>query len=143
MRIIPAILLLLLVTAGSSKADETFTFPTITNRPVNKVRFMAVGDILLGRGVNNRINKYGRSWVCAKVEHVLRNADIAFGNLESPLTTRNAASHKGYVFKGQPQMADQLAGIGFDALSVANNHIFDHGRGGLKDTLKKLEDTGI
>ena len=103
-----------------------------------KVRLMAVGDIQLGSGTATQINRYGSPWVFEKVLPIFRQADFIVGNLESPLSTHNEPAQKRWVFRGDPKMARELRISGFNALSVANNHAFDHGQTALADTLKHL-----
>lgn len=140
--LITIIILVLSAGIGQSFADD-LSLPAVTDTQNSTVRFMAVGDIMLGRGVGNRIRKYGTGWLCEKTSSVLTNADILFGNLESPLTTRYAPTHTENVFMSNPKMAKELASTGFNVLSVANNHAFDQGRTGLQHTLNHLKDAGI
>ncbi|MCD6217147.1 CapA family protein [bacterium] len=143
MRVLITIIILIITTGiGQSSADELpLSADNDSQRPM--IRFMAVGDIMLGRGVGNRIRKYGTGWLCEKTSSVLHNADVLFGNLESPLTTRYSPTHTENVFMGNPKMAKELTSIGFNVLSVANNHAFDQGRTGLQHTLNHLKDAGI
>jgi poly-gamma-glutamate synthesis protein (capsule biosynthesis protein) len=47
------------------------------------------------------------------------------------------------VFNAPPAMLDSLAGLGFDAVSFANNHVYDQGRGGFIETLDRLDEVGV
>jgi len=62
-------------------------------------------------------------------------ADLAFVNLETPITRRNAPEPKRYVFRADPAAAEALRAAGIDAVNLANNHSMDHGRAGLTDTI--------
>lgn len=50
---------------------------------------------------------------------------------------------KAYSFRAEPVMAEQLALFGADAVSLANNHVYDYGEIGLLDTMRYLKQAGI
>lgn len=75
-----------------------------------------------------------------KVAPVLRSADIAFANLENPLSDR--ARHTG-AFRAPTQLADALRWAGIDVVSIANNHAFDAEEQGLFDTIDALSRAGV
>ena len=143
------IVLIFILVIGKSGANET-TYSRVENntlplkgKNLPSVRFIAVGDMMLGRGVGTRVRKHGLGWLFEKTERVLSEADILFGNLECPLTSRYAPTHTENAFKANPKLAKELARVGFNAVSVANNHSLDHGRTGLKHTLEHLKNAGI
>ncbi len=111
-----------------------------------ELRFIAVGDIMLGRGVGYWIEKK-RSYDMAfdKVKQFLNVGDIVFCNLESPLT----ASAKGLnpngkiVLKAKPEAITALTSAGFNMASLSNNHILDYYDKGLFDTMELLDQHGI
>lgn len=75
------------------------------------------------------------------VEQILRRADFAFTNFESTIL----GSHGGWPLKGgvfgcsQPHVLDALQAIGFQGLSLSNNHAFDLGPAGILSTLEEVE----
>ncbi|MGH7500723.1 MAG: CapA family protein, partial [Longimicrobiales bacterium] len=71
---------------------------------------------------------------------LIREADVAFANLEMPLSDR--ARHTG-AFLGDPVFADALRWAGFEIVSIANNHAFDGEYTGLMDTMANLERAGV
>ena len=73
----------------------------------------------------------------------LANADLTFGNLENPISSRGTKVGSIYSFRADPRSVEGLLAAGFDVLSVANNHIWDYGRDAFQDTLKILTDNGI
>jgi len=127
-------------TADSTGGSKTHAFESKTH---SSVRFIAVGDMMLGRGVGSRIRRYGSGWLFMKTESALTEGDILFGNLECPLTTSYTPTHTENAFRADPKMAKELASVGFNAVSVANNHSLDHGRTGLEHTLEHLKNAGI
>jgi poly-gamma-glutamate capsule biosynthesis protein CapA/YwtB (metallophosphatase superfamily) len=79
----------------------------------------------------------------ASVLGLLRQADLAFVNLETPLTTRGVAMEKLSVLRADPALAESLLAAGVDIVTLANNHMLDYGPDGLFDTLDTLDGRGI
>lgn len=105
-------------------------------------RLLFVGDVMLGRGITKVRQQNGNGYPLALVAPIIRSADLAFANLESPLT--NVTSFRGgYNLRAEPAAAESLSLAGFDWVSVANNHSGDHGRGGTVDTLHALRAQNI
>ncbi len=99
------------------------------------VELAAVGDILLTRGVEKKIKRYGMTFPFKNVKEFLSGADIAFGNLENPLTGECDKVDKKYSFQAKPEYSNILSDAGLDILSLSNNHILDCGQTGLTETL--------
>ena len=68
----------------------------------------------------------------ARVAGMLSAADIAFGNLECPLSAHGTKVVKPFCFQARPAVAECLVQGGLDLLSVANNHTVDYGWPGLQ-----------
>ena len=108
------------------------------------VELVAVGDILLDRGVAKRIGREGTGRVFADVEEEIAGADVAFGNLENPVASRcRWKAAKKISFQAQPATAYALSGAGFDLVSLANNHTLDCGKSGLWETIDHLKARGL
>jgi len=112
-------------------------------QPEPIVTLVAVGDILLDRGVARKIERYGNGYPFAHVEDFLTTADIAFGNLEGPLTEKCEEVKKRYRFRANQRYLSALIRGGFDVLSLANNHSTDCGQVGLLETMHNLKLAGI
>ena len=96
------------------------------------------GDVMLGRGIEKAdVPPFGGAL------QVLRKADLAFVNLECPLTDRPFAGRKVVNLRARPERVAWLTGAGIDGVSVANNHTGDCGPAGLRDTLSALKGAGI
>ncbi|MBI3897891.1 MAG: CapA family protein [Gammaproteobacteria bacterium] len=115
------------------------------NPSPHELRIVAVGDIMLGGDSELEQTAGGYDHPFVQVGDMLRSADIAFGNLEGPLTQRGSAVwFKNYTFRSPPErVAPALARTGFDFLSLANNHVLDYGDEGLYDTRQGLQRAGI
>ncbi len=108
------------------------------------VTLVAVGDVMLSRGVADRIREHEDSGLpFVKAKGFLRTGDIVFGNLEAPLTSGREIDIPEMVLRADPEMAYALADAGFTLLSLANNHIPDFGSSGILDTLQNLDRAGI
>ena len=105
-------------------------------------RLVFVGDLMLGRGVAPVVAADPGS-VFERLRPALAGADLAFGNLESPLTTRPHIAGP-YPLEADPgAAATVLAGAGFDVLGVANNHASDAGPDTVLDTIAALDAAGL
>ena len=111
-----------------------------------ELRFIAVGDIMLGRGVAYWIEKNGNyEMAFERVKDNLSVGDIVFGNLESPLTDSNKGLDKNgkIVLKAKPEALKAMTSVGFNLLSLSNNHIMDYYEKGLFDTMELLDQNNI
>ncbi len=105
-----------------------------------KITFVAVGDIMLAHRLEPFIEEYGPSYSYKYTAHIFKEADISFANLESPLSTEGEPiPDKEYTFRAHPKIAEGLKEVGFDVLSLANNHILDYGEGALFETIEVLD----
>ncbi|MGH7477338.1 MAG: CapA family protein [Longimicrobiales bacterium] len=75
-----------------------------------------------------------------RVAPVLREADIAFANLETPLS--DVARHTG-AFRTPTAFAEALRWAGIDVVSTANNHAMDAEEQGLLHTIEALDRAGV
>ncbi len=127
------ILLLLLIPApgvygGTSQAQEA-----------DNITLTFAGDILLDGFVGEQITRYGVNFPFAKVAPALQKADIAFANLETPVSVRGKAVEKTFTFRSKPAALGGLKFAGIDGVSLANNHILDYGQLAMLDTLTHLD----
>src|SRR5262245_52381463 len=105
--------------------------------PSGPLTLAVVGDVIPARPLFPATDGFGR------VVDLLTEADVALGNLDIPLTTRGYPREKLITVRADPALASDLARMGFDVLSVANNHSTDYGETGMFDTLAALEDAGV
>lgn len=112
---------------------------------IKPVHIIAVGDILLDRGVSEYLEENGYDYPYTDIKKEVIKADIAIANLECPLTDNESPVLKRpeLIFRGSRLNVAALKGAGFDLLNLANNHTMDQGREGLIETIKVLEGSGI
>lgn len=83
------------------------------------------------------------------VKEILSNADITIGNLEgcfsdtAPLVKRCKDTTKCYAFRIPEKFGGCLKDLGFDVLTIANNHSGDFGDLGRETTVKILDSLQI
>ena len=109
----------------------------------------AVGDVVLGSDYpQRRLPSASDKQRMAALRLELRHADIVVGNLEGVLSDKGPArkdvSKAGFfTFRMPTAYAATLRDMGFDVLSLANNHSMDFGAQGLESTLGALRANGI
>ena len=70
------------------------------------------------------------------VPSIFKEKDFKFVNLECALTeSDNAIKKIGPALKGPTETAEILKGLGVDCCGLSNNHVFDYGITGMKDTM--------
>src|SRR6185295_12557925 len=77
------------------------------------------------------------------VAPVLRTVDLRFTNCERQYSRRGTASERAPHGCQPPEMAQIFTDCGFDAATIANNHMYDFGPDALIDTRALLEEKGI
>ena len=75
--------------------------------------------------------------------HVLRETDYVVGNLEVALTSVDNPQREDIVLRGDPALIPDVAALGVDAVSVANNHCGDHGWAALRGMADELRRSGV
>ncbi len=112
--------------------------------PPQEVRMVFVGDIMLSRKVGELMAaKKDTAFPFASTTELISSADIAFANLESPVSTGGIRSGSIYSFRANPKALEDVKLAGFDVVSIANNHIWDYGKQAFLDTLAHLSESGI
>ncbi len=95
-----------------------------------------VGDIFLQESLPQTAE-------LAAVAKVLRGADIAFGNLETPVSERGTPIDKWINMRMPPALLVDVVDLGFDIVTLANNHMWDFGEAAFNDTLRHLRDHAL
>jgi len=103
------------------------------------VTMIAVGDVMLSRGVGNRIAQFGPEFPFAPTAHLLQSCDVAFANLESPISMLGKPmERKEVLFRAAPKSVLGLMYAGIDVVSLGNNHALDYGEDALFETMDIL-----
>lgn len=118
---------------------------TVSPAPTGDESFtlIAGGDVMLGRTIGEGIAVHGNGYPFQFVTNLLTQPNIAFVNLELPLTERGDPANKNFVFRAPPPYARSLTEAGVDIVSTANNHVVDYGVVGLQDTWSALDSASL
>ncbi len=136
---------------GAVGADETIrirALPAATaatpppDVPAAQVRIAAVGDLMFARDIVD-LTAGDPGYPFARVAGLFAGADLLIGNFEGTLTDRGTALDKMYTFRAPPDRVDSLAGAGFTAVSLGNNHVGDFGAISVTDTTGTLDRAGV
>lgn len=133
----------------------------MTARKAGRARLVFVGDTMFGRRFTDAdgdgaegepgdlIAPGSRASDAMNIVEFVRDAvsaaDFAVANLECAVTDAPDTPHpaKMYTFFSYPATLDGLVYAGFDAVGLANNHVFDYLTAGVFDTLAAVADAGL
>ena len=107
------------------------------------ITIMAVGDIMLARGLSPLLEKNGHQYPFKNTGKIFENADVVIGNLECYISSQSLNAGNVFNFRASTSSVTGLKKAGFNVLTLANNHIFDGGCAGMKDTVKILREHNI
>lgn len=143
---------------------EVRVTPTPTPQNKETVTIAAVGDIMLGSPYPNdtRMPPNDGADILKAVTPILSAADIAFGNMEAPITDSGTSAKckppkpleelkpgekpepiRCFAFRMPTRYAKHLKEAGFDVMSLANNHALDFGSSGSASSRRTLDALGI
>jgi hypothetical protein len=133
------------VPAKSTTTKVVHVKHTTRKTPDGVVTIAAVGDIVMGSTPN--LPPDGGSHFFDGIEADLAG-DVVLGNLEGTLSVGGgskcgAGSTNCYAFQTPPSYARWLRQAGFTVMNVANNHAYDYGPSGQKQTLAALDRVGL
>jgi gamma-polyglutamate biosynthesis protein CapA len=111
------------------------------------IRISCLGDLLpsdtaytLGRGIGSRtailIDHYEKP-----ENRLFQDSDIVFCNLEAPLISE--VEFRSLPFTGNPEIIRLLRALNISIVSIANNHIPEHGPEGIDNTIILLKNNSI
>lgn len=110
------------------------------------MRLAMVGDVMLGRLVNEVLKERTPDYPWGDTLPLLRGADIRICNLECAISDRGeawSATPKEFHFRSDAKNIDVLRAANVNAVSLANNHALDYGYDALIDTLELLDSAAI
>lgn len=120
-----------------------------TQKVPTHITIKAVGDIVAGTNFPDyRLPQNPNQLFPQSIRNQLKGSDILFGNYEStltnhPYTSKDVTKAIVFAFRSPPTYANLFSQVGFDVMSVANNHAMDFGRIGFEDTVKHLNSAGV
>jgi len=113
---------------------------------VDEFTLSVVGDCIISRPLSLYAQ---RDPDFAATVKILKQSDATYGNLETNIF--DMREFKGYptswegdwTLVSQPAVAKDLADMGFDLFSRANNHTMDWGLEGMRETTRRLDQIGL
>jgi poly-gamma-glutamate synthesis protein (capsule biosynthesis protein) len=127
-------------------SDEVKPEPKIISEADDSViRLLAFGDMMFDRGVRKRMATGTEPFLHFNEFIGTTSLDIITANLEGPIieTERTNCQQKPYSFQFPMNMAAEFKKLGFNFLSLANNHSSDCYNAGLLSTRAALDEQGI
>ena len=107
------------------------------------VSLCAVGDILLDRGIRASIQNNSVDYPFEHVSEFINDFDLAFCNLECPVSAVGQSTGKIYCFRADTSYFSGVQDAGFNLFSLANNHIIDWGEKACLDTKQLIEKNNL
>ena len=111
-----------------------------------KINLLFVGDVMLGRLVNEALEEKLPTYPWADTLPLFHNADVRLCNLECVITDRGtpwSVTPKVFHFRSDAKNIETLKAAHIDAVSLANNHTLDFGYEGLFQMMDILGAAGI
>lgn len=110
------------------------------NRGSKDLVITAVGDVSQPTkqwpGPTNQL----KGKVFAPTKHLIDSADLAFMNLENPVSDKTPKAKKEFSFTSAPERLGWYMDAGFNLYSLSNNHIADANQEGIDDTIMHLKE---
>jgi poly-gamma-glutamate synthesis protein (capsule biosynthesis protein) len=130
----------------SGTARQAVPYP----RELARVTFAAAGDVIPHQAVTQAASGQAKGvsgeshggWdvLFADVADVFTQADFGFVNLETPVAPTSSKGSKPFQFDAPINLLRALTTSGVRIVSFANNHVFDQGQAGFKETLQHLRE---
>ncbi len=98
----------------------------------------AVGDVIF----TEEISGFTEPDFC-NLYRIMQDAHIAYGNLEMSLNEKPELQRGTFQHRRGRPFGWEIAKIGINLVSLANNHQFDYGPEGLEDCMRILNQSGI
>lgn len=108
------------------------------------MKLVICGDMSITDGSYKAFDEIDVKTAFNDVLDVFAQGDRVIVNLECALTeSEHKIPKKGPNLKGPKNSADTLKAAGVTDCTLSNNHIYDFGREGLKDTIEQLDRVGL
>lgn len=108
------------------------------------IRILIGGDICPMGNIQNAFIEGKAHQIFNDLLTDIANADLSIANLECPLITRETPILKaGTILGASSKCIKGFVAARWTVLNLANNHIFDHGKSGLRDTFQVIKQAGL
>ena len=108
------------------------------------MKLLILGDVVPTEVTDPLFDQQDKETLFTDFLGVFKQHDFTFVNLECALTKSDHAIEKfGPNLKACKNTAFVLKDVGVDCIGLSNNHIFDFGIEGYRDTIEALEEAGL
>lgn len=107
------------------------------------MNIIIAGDVTAKGRIGEKLKSGRYDDVLADIAPVVNQADYAILNLETPVVEKkeyHPIAKVGPCLSAPAAIVDMVKQAGFDAATLANNHILDYGPDALKDTVRLLDE---
>ena len=118
---------------------NTTTTMTTTKAPSNELSMVMVGDCLIHRFVYtdaaNGDGTYSFAKMFTEVSDLIKDHDLAYYNQESNIGGKELGLSAYPRFNSPEEIGDDMVNLGFNLVSLANNHTMDKGEKGVLNSV--------
>ncbi len=108
------------------------------------IRLVFGGDVTLAAWYPEVVpDARDHEWPFARPQELFRSADVVMVNCETAITRSEKREPKQFNFKMDPDLVSVFPKSGISLVTLANNHVYDYGAEGLRDTLAYLDQAGV
>ena len=112
------------------------------------VNFLFFGDMMLDRGVQQKIDQNGGAdylfkKLALQEDRFFKGVDVIHANLEGPFADYRRQTSKSIAFRFDPLLIDTLKKYNFDMFTLANNHSLDMSSAGFEESKANLKKNDI
>lgn len=112
---------------------------TTVKKESNEISMVIAGDCLIHRFVytdaSNNDGTYSFSKMFTEIEPLIKNHDLAYYNQESIIGGKALGLSAYPQFNSPEEIGDDMIDLGFNMVSLANNHTMDKGEIGVKNSV--------
>ena len=110
------------------------------------MKLLIAGDLTAKGRIGEKLKTGRYDDVFAELANRINHVDFSILNLETPIVVQKECKpiqKVGFSLSAPVAIVDMIQKAGFDAVTLANNHILDYGPEALSDTMQLLDEKGI
>jgi len=109
------------------------------------MKILVAGDLCSRNRLAHFIENGMNETVFGNIDGVVKKNDLSILNLECPIVNGFAKPiiKCGPNLKASPRIVDTIRYLGFKCVTLANNHFYDYGEDGVRDTINALDAASI
>ncbi|MBS4190477.1 CapA family protein [Bacillus sp. FJAT-49705] len=142
--ITPILILSLVITTWMGRTEEVENVEPLKDQ---KLTMTMVGDVMLGRHVEEVIKQHGADYLFRYVKPYFDNSEYVSGNLATPILKDEVSNYseadKSIHLHTDSSAIQAVKNAGFTVMNLANNHVMDYKEKGLLDTLDTFESSNM